>query len=782
MMGDIDWFGTIFGAVPEGDISWNARVAKAMIRTGLAPVLIRPGDKRAACTLSAKDEKTADTRAQDEARARGNPRWDKVRHECGHKHALTEEKHLNRKRVKELLEAGANLAVSFEHNTRRVMVVDVDTDAERAAFLDACAIGDQDVPLTVTSPGVFDKAGEVWKHKNGGHIWFDVADDAELPGTKGKATWCACHLFSMPGCAKSWTVFWGTGYVLVPPSVRPEGAYRVTGEVLQAPAWLLEIARESVNVTPAGNGAGELNVDDGDPINAWSASTSWATLLTEDGWSEWGVDSCGCTTWTLPGGASNPKSATAHEVGCGRVPTDGGHGPMHIWSDALRPGGKDTLSKLSYVAHMRHGGDMSAAMSILGIQRSRQEDLFDSLDVLGKAPAPASSGALPDDVEADEEDERPDTWARVDLTTYLDGTWVPEQPTMLTREDGIGLLYDGRVHSVYGESESGKSLILMAEAVRLMQDGHDVLWVTLDSDAGEDVSRALSFGCPPEVIAKHLDYRQPDGPAISSPSFAEMFTGSYKLAVIDGVTVAIQLLGQSGNKGDPNDAIVRFFKIFPRRLAKRTGAAVVLIDHVSKDSDARGRFAIGGQAKMSEVDGANYIVEPVAPPVKGGIGKISLRVAKDRPAGVRRHCGAWRAKDRTQEAAVIEVDSREEITRFRIHPPDTVITQIDPFEIPESRAPERPELAMTAISDLLSGQEKGLSKKAIEEAMRGIAGKNKVALALEIMTNEGYVESRVGDRNAHLHVLVHTYSGPVTEDEGEGIAPVHPLRAGRSGS
>jgi hypothetical protein len=402
MMGDLDWFSTIFGAVPEGDISWNARVAKAMVRAGLSVVMVAPDDKTARCLyyLDARGKKAADTAAQQAGTAKRDGT-----HRCGVYCSITEEKQLNRKGAKELLEAGANLAVSLAHSTRRVMIVDVDTDAERRAFLaDWREHGgdvDETTPLTVASPGVFDKAAETWKHKDGGHIWFDVPDGAELPA-KGEAKWCRCHQFSRPGgkCEKAWSLFW-TGserYVLVPPSVRPEGPYRVTGEVLEAPAWLIAIAHASVNRTPAER-TGELNNDDGDPINAWASSTPWAELLTAAAWSEWGTESCGCSTWTRPGHA-NPKTGTAHDPGCGQMATDGGHGFLHLWTDAWRPAGKSNLTKLEFAAHIWHGGDVKAAMEALGIARTRREgednDGSEGVFVLGKGASPAGSGAPPD--------------------------------------------------------------------------------------------------------------------------------------------------------------------------------------------------------------------------------------------------------------------------------------------------------------------------------------------------------------------------------------------------
>ena len=54
------------------------------------------------------------------------------------------------------------------------------------------------------------------------------------------------------------------------------------------------------------------------------------------------------------------------------------------------------------------------------------------------------------------------------------------------------------VHSVHGESESGKSLILQAECVRLLNRSQDVLYVDFDSDPASVVERLLDFGADPQ--------------------------------------------------------------------------------------------------------------------------------------------------------------------------------------------------------------------------------------------------------------------------------------------
>ena len=163
------------------------------------------------------------------------------------------------------------------------------------------------------------------------------------------------------------------------------------GDVLPAPRWLTDLLSTAPEMTaPA---SGDLNTDDDDGINKWSANKKWADYLIEDGFTATGdVERCGCPTWTRPGG-THEKSAVAHTPGCGRFDTSTGHGPIHAWSDALSWGGKQTVSLLTYLAVTRYAGDTSAAMRDLGIA-SKPSSGGDDLFVLGEA---SSSSAGTDD-------------------------------------------------------------------------------------------------------------------------------------------------------------------------------------------------------------------------------------------------------------------------------------------------------------------------------------------------------------------------------------------------
>ena len=124
--------------------------------------------------------------------------------------------------------------------------------------------------------------------------------------------------------------------------------------------------------------------------------------------------------------------------------------------------------------------------------------------------------------------------------------------------------------------------------------------------------------------------------------------------MIDGVTDALGLFGFSTKD---NDDVARWIREVPKLIAARAGAAVVLTDHVTKESGNRGRWAIGGQAEMAGLTGAAYTAEVTAPLGRGLRGEVVLRIGKDRPGAVRPHCGSFSKKDRTQEAARIVIDS-----------------------------------------------------------------------------------------------------------------------------
>jgi hypothetical protein len=195
-----------------------------------------------------------------------------------------------------------------------------------------------------------------------------------------------------------------------------------------------------------------------------------------------------------------------------------------------------------------------------------------------------------------------------------------------------------------------------------------VLYVDYEDTAPAVFGRMLEFGVPKDVLAARFHYVHPEvNPyaALEVESFQYLLNSRYAMVVLDGVTDALlQEPGNTGN-GDPNRIATAWARRILDPLAA-TGAAVVTIDHVAKSADGRGRFAIGASAKMNVITGAVYLVEPSGrtPLGPGLVGELTIRVAKDRPGGVRPHAGPRRTGDRTQEVAHVVVDSTSPTRRI----------------------------------------------------------------------------------------------------------------------
>jgi len=160
---------------------------------------------------------------------------------------------------------------------------------------------------------------------------------------------------------------------------------------------------------------------------------------------------------------------------------------------------------------------------------------------------------------------------------------------------------------------------------------------------------------------------------------------------------------------------------FPKRIATRTGAAVVTIDHVNKSTDTRGRFAIGGQAKLAALDGAAYLIEPLDALAPGKVGKIAMRVTKDRPGGIRKHAVNYRKSDRTQEAAIIKMDATGDQLKFWVNTPESIDERT---EIKHQTTQDRLQIIVTANPGIQPKQIMAIWKENYpDEKGRGIGDK-----------------------------------------------------------
>lgn len=292
------------------------------------------------------------------------------------------------------------------------------------------------------------------------------------------------------------------------------------------------------------------------------------------------------------------------------------------------------------------------------------------------------------------------TWAPVDMRAERlhrgDGL-----PAFGLRVDGEGLFYAGKVHSLHGETESGKSWIAQYAAAQclLSTDETAVLYLDFEDNAADVGERLVRLGVPVEVVDNpaRFVYVHPSFPLTveaERAAFDTLLARRFDYAVIDGVTEAMAL---SGFSTDRNTEVAAWQLEQPRAVASRTGAAVVCIDHVTKDAESRGRHAIGSQHKLAGLDGAAFVVEVEHPFGEGKAGMATVRIAKDRPGKLRGRLGIdYRTKDQTHLVAKFRHDATEpEQIKASLEVP----TGADARQTRgKAKAASRPTRAMEAVS------------------------------------------------------------------------------------
>lgn len=223
---------------------------------------------------------------------------------------------------------------------------------------------------------------------------------------------------------------------------------------------------------------------------------------------------------------------------------------------------------------------------------------------------------------------RSTTWTPLPLDAVLEGGEIDPPPEILTRTDGKHLLYAGAIHTFSGEPGSGKTWVLLEATKQELNNGNTVTMIDFEDRASRVVGRLMALGVHPNTIRAQFRYIRPNTPIdpATKHDLQQAIKGT-TLVILDGVTEAMTMHGLDLNA---NADIATFYGLLPRWICDQ-GPAVALIDHVTKDEDKQGRWAIGGQHKLAGIDGVAYIVKTVEKFGRGKIGHSRIIVAKDRP-------------------------------------------------------------------------------------------------------------------------------------------------------
>jgi hypothetical protein len=201
-------------------------------------------------------------------------------------------------------------------------------------------------------------------------------------------------------------------------------------------------------------------------------------------------------------------------------------------------------------------------------------------------------------------------------------------PTIFSRSDGQKLIYPGLTHSFAGEPTAGKTMASLVAVAEVLREGGRAMMVDYEGNRRVIGSRLRALGADPDEVAERFFYIRL--PAIDAAASDELGRVTLDLApdlvVVDGVARGIAR--QGGNEDVAADVLSWMDAVI--KPLTEAGAAVIMLDHVTKSKDGRGRWARGSGAKLGEIEGAAFAIEAVQPWSRTRPGKAHIRLDKDR--------------------------------------------------------------------------------------------------------------------------------------------------------
>lgn len=327
----------------------------------------------------------------------------------------------------------------------------------------------------------------------------------------------------------------------------------------------------------------------------------------------------------------------------------------------------------------------------------------------------------------------------IDLEPILNGNYTQPLPTQLFRTDGNNLFYAGFVNGIHGDSGTGKGWLVCLLIQQNAALGRRTTLLDFEDVETSITARLKALGMTDHEILTWVVYLRPQVPIDQTAvdHLANLVKDhNTSCVVVDSLGEAFSL---EGINEDKDVEVGPWLRRVARPLAD-TGAAVVLVDHSTKAAD-NPLHPSGSKRKRAAIGGASYLVESIAPFVKGEGGRLRLTCAKDRHGNYRRG----------QTVADLVMDSRDNTVDLTLWSPSVTKTEVPVPTILAAKAATAAakKAGRTVSRDELIGL---MDIKAATDVKRG---------GIDYATAEGALAEAKGTRAARLY----TYQNDLQESQ-----------------
>ncbi len=322
---------------------------------------------------------------------------------------------------------------------------------------------------------------------------------------------------------------------------------------------------------------------------------------------------------------------------------------------------------------------------------------------------------------------------------------APDAPLTEPTLGGIGLLYPGKRHVFSGPQESAKTLAAYVAGLCVVREGGRLMLIDFEMGEIEAKRRLRELGATDEELGA-IDYIEPEEKI--TPLIAQRLVQCEpSLVIVDASAGAYDLQGLDDNK---RQDVERFARLYVNGFWK-AGIATIVLDHVTKNVEARGNYAIGSERKVGGTD-VHLGFEVVHPIKRGGHGLYKIMTHKDRGGCLKR--GKLAEFELTSDP-----DSHQIEWAFKA-----------PVEADEEHS-FRPTHLMEKVSRYVELQLEPVPRSQVEKNIEGKA--QYVREALDLLTSEGFVSESKGLKNARLveSEIAYRESGDLTAFSSSPVRP-----------